>query len=160
MYPRPAWRSAADGGRVRQGGEGGSQGVVGEAASGQASVAAAGRAAAAGLRSGVESRSARGSETARAVADVGGAGPRQGRLGSYAVRGRGRSGRRAVRVGDRWIEGLTGLPGEMVTGTGARGSRYGLERGSSHTACARATWLLVFVLELQMQYYRCYFSRR
>ena len=60
--------------------------MVGEAASGQASVAAAGRAAAAGLRSGVESRAARGSETARAVADVGGAGPRQGRLGSYAVR--------------------------------------------------------------------------
>ena len=56
-----------------------------------------------------------------------------------------------MRVGDRWIEGLSGLPGEMVTGTGARGSRYGLERGSSHTASARVTWLLVFVLELQMQ---------
>ena len=142
--------------------------MVGEAASGQASLAAAGRAAAAGLRSGVESRAARGSETARAVADVGGAGPRQGRLGSYATRAV--AGWRVAAaaggpcaVGDRWIEGAHRLGG-------GDGDRHRSPEGEPLRVgeviisyCV--TWLLVFVLELQMQcnatgHYRCYFSRR
>jgi len=115
------------------------------------------------LASGVESRAARGSETARAVADVGGAGPRQGRLGSYATRAV--AGWRVAAaaggpcaVGDRWIEGAHRLGG-------GDGDRHRSPEGEPLRVgeviisyCV--TWLLVFVLELQMQYYRCYFSRR